>query len=310
MDLVRLRTLRELSLRETMASVAEALFISPSAVSQQIALLEEEVGIELVERRGRGVRLTPAGQRLVEHAGRVIGILEEAKTDLAELKKTISGELRVAAFPSVAATLIPPTMRAMSDRYPDLVTNFEELEPIDSLAALRAWQTDVAIVDDLTTSQGLSEAQVEMLHLLNDRLHVLLPPKHRLAGRPYVNLEELSDERWALDTTSSAYSNVIVGACRGAGFDPAINGRCHGFEVVRAMVEAGCSISINPGLRGREYIGNLVLKEIRPAIIRRIFVTFRRGEMRNPAVAGFVSELRSIVNSMDSRIDVKQLLER
>jgi DNA-binding transcriptional LysR family regulator len=300
MDLARLRTLRELSLRKTMASVAEALLISPSAVSQQIALLEDETGIELVERRGRGVRLTPAGQRLVEHAGRVIGILEEAKTDLAELKKTVAGELRVAAFPSVAASLIPPTIRALSARFPDLMTTFEELEPTDSLAALRAWQTDVAIVDDLTTASGLAEAQVETLHLLDDQLHVLLPPGHRLAERDHVTLEELATERWALDTNSSTYSDVIVKACRDAGFDPIINGRCHSFEVVRAMVEAGCSVSINPGLRGRDYIGSLLLKQIRPAIMRRIFVTFRGGERRNPAVAGFVAELQSVAAAMNS----------
>jgi DNA-binding transcriptional LysR family regulator len=302
MDLARLRTLRELSLRQTMASVAEALLISPSAVSQQIALLEDEAGIELVERRGRGVRLTPAGQRLVEHAGRVIGILEEAKTDLAELKKTVAGELRVAAFPSVAASLIPPTMRAMATRFPDLATTFEELEPMDSLAALRAWQTDVAIVDDLTTAAGMSEAQVEMLHLLDDQLHVLLPPDHKLAGQSHVTLQALAAERWALDTTSATYSHAIVSACREAGFDPIINGRCHSFEVVRAMVEAGCSVSINPGLRGRDYIGRLLLKEIRPAIRRRIFVTFRNGERRNPAVAGFVAELQAVVTSMSNSI--------
>jgi DNA-binding transcriptional LysR family regulator len=298
MDFARLRTLRELSLRKTMAAVAEALLISPSAVSQQIALLEDETGIELVERRGRGVRLTPAGQRLVDHACRVIAILEEAKTDLAELRKTVAGELRVSAFPSVAASLIPPAIRAMSARFPDLAAMFEELEPDDSLAALRAWQTDVAIVDDLTTSAGLSEVQVEMLHLLDDRLHVLLPPNHPLAELPHITLSELAGERWALDTTSATYSNVIVAACREAGFDPVINARCHSFEVVRAMVESGCSVSINPGLRGRDYVGTLRLKEIRPVITRRIFVAFRTGERRNPAVAEFVNELRIVVASM------------
>ncbi|HEV2155542.1 LysR family transcriptional regulator [Bradyrhizobium sp.] len=301
MDFARLRTLRELSLRKTMAAVAEALLISPSAVSQQIAQLEDETGVELVERRGRGVRLTPAGQRLVDHAGRVIGILEEAKTDLAELKKTVAGELRVSAFPSVAASLIPPTIRAMSARFPDLATIFEELEPDDSLAALRAWQTDVAIVDDLTTSASLSETQVEMLHLLDDHLHVLLPRDHPLAERPHLTLPELATERWVLDTTSATYSDVIVGACRNAGFDPIVNARCHSFEVVRAMVEAGCSVSINPGLRGRDHIGTLRLKEIRPIITRRIFVAFRSGERRNPAIAEFVKELRVVANAMTAR---------
>ncbi|WP_166299300.1 LysR family transcriptional regulator [Bradyrhizobium sp. 2S1] len=300
MDFARLRTLRELSLRKTMASVADALFISPSAVSQQIALLEDEVGIELVERRGRGVRLTPAGERLTEHAGRVIGILEEAKTDLAELKRTVAGELRVSAFPSVAASLIPRTMRAMANRFPDLATTFDELEPMDGLAALRAWQTDVAIVDDLTTAPGIPEATVEMLHLLDDSLHVLLPEGHPLADRPYATLRELSEEKWALDTASITYSNVIVKACRDTGFDPVINGHCHGFEVVRALIEAGCSISIIPGLRGRDYVGKLCLKEIRPTIARKIFVAYRRGEKRNPAIAACISELQTVVGSLPS----------
>jgi DNA-binding transcriptional LysR family regulator len=300
MDLSRLRTLRELSLRKTMASVADALLISPSAVSQQIALLEDEVGTDLVERRGRGVRLTPAGERLVEHAGRVIGILEEAKTDMAELKRIVAGELRVSAFPSVAASLMPRTMRAISNRYPALATTFEELEPTDGLAALRAWQTDVAIIDDLTTESGAAEASVETLHLLDDSLHVLLPKEHRLSGRPHVGLHELKDEKWALDTMSSAYSNVLVGACRGAGFEPVINGHCHGFEVVRALIEAGCSVSIVPGLRGRDYIGALCLKEIRPVISRKIFVAYRRGEMRNPAIAAFIEELQNAVSGPSS----------
>ncbi len=297
MDLSRLRTLRELSLRKTMASVATAVHISPSAVSQQIALLEQEAGVELIERRGRGVRLTPAGARLVEHASKVIGILEEAKTDLAELKRTVAGELRVAAFPSVAASLIPRTMKAMAQRFPDLNTTFEELEPMGSLAALRAWQTDVAIVDDLTTASEISEAAVETLHLLDDSLFLLVPNDHYLAGQPYVSLADLSGEKWALDTGSSDYSGVIIGACRSAGFEPMVNGHCHGFEVVRALIETGCSISIIPGLRGRDYLGNLCLKEIRPAISRKIFVSYRRGEKRNPAIAGFIQELQAVVGA-------------
>ena len=106
MDLARLRALRELSIRKTMAAVAEALYVSPSAVSQQIALLEQEVGIALIERRGRGVELTPAGKQLVERAERILIELESARADIAELKKVIAGELRVAAFPSVASAVV------------------------------------------------------------------------------------------------------------------------------------------------------------------------------------------------------------
>lgn len=299
MDFARLRTLRELSLRKTMASVADAILVSPSAVSQQIALLEAEVGIELVERRGRGVSLTPAGERLVEHAERVIAILEEAKTDLAELKRIVAGELRVAAFPSVAASLMPPTIMSVSAKYPALRTTFAELEPAEGLAALRAWQTDVAIIDDLTTRTVMPGPSIETVHLLDDTLHVLMAPTNPLSKRPHVTLSDLREENWALDTTANDYSGVIVQACRDVGFEPMINGRCHGFEVVRAMIAAGCSISIQPGLRWRESTDELIIKALRPAITRRISAAFRRGEGRNPAVRAFVADLRCFAAMTD-----------
>lgn len=170
MDVARLRTLRELAMRQTMAAVAEALRVSPSAVSQQIAQLEAEAGLRLIERRGRRVRLTQAGQRLVAHAERIIAALEDAKTDLAELKQAVAGELRVAAFSSVAAALIPQVMKALERRHAQLTIVLEEMEPVDSLAALRAWQTDVALVDDLTVPPNTAGPNIERVPILEDLL--------------------------------------------------------------------------------------------------------------------------------------------
>ena len=292
-DFSRLRTLRELSLRRTMASVADALLISPSAVSQQIALLESEVGIELVERRGRGVLLTPAGERLAQHASAVIAILEQARTDLAELKRIVAGDLRVSAFPSVAASLIPPTLIAVATRYPALRVVFVEREPADGLAALRAWQTDIAIVDDLTTA-GAPTSGVETTYLLDDRLYVLMSRAHPLSERPHLSLKDLRREKFALDNSAHGYSAAVIGACREAGFEPIVNGMCHGFEVVRALSVAGCSISIQPGLRVFDGPGDVCIRELRPAITRRISAAYRSGELRNPAVKAFMAELAAV----------------
>jgi DNA-binding transcriptional LysR family regulator len=249
MDIARLRTLRELSLRQTMAAVAEALRISPSAVSQQIALLESEAGLRLIERRGRRVRLTQAGQRLVAHAERVIAVLEDAKTELAELKQAVTGELRVAAFSSVAAALIPQAMKALERRHPQLTIVLEEMEPVDSLAALRAWQADVALVDDLTVPASVAEPNIERIPILDDLLYAVLPNAHPLAARAKVAIADLRDERWAMDTAFNTYSDVIIRACQAAGFDPVVNGKCGGFEVVQPLIEQGCSVAILPGLR-------------------------------------------------------------
>lgn len=294
MDLPRLRTLRELAKRQTMAAVAEALYVSPSAVSQQISQLEEEVGVPLVERRGRGVRLTPAGDKLASHADRIFGIVEEAKTDLAELRKTIAGELRVAAFPSVACSLIPVAMKLLADHHPQLNVVLSAMEPSDGLAALRAWQADIALVDDITVEPTSVEGNIDSHYLCEDRLYAILPLAHPLAHRRAVTIGELAHDRWALDTASNVYSDVIRAKCRAAGFDPVVNGFCNGFEVVIALIEGGCSVSVMPGLRLRSFAKNVAIKRLEPETCRRISAATRKGEARNPAIAAFLETLQAV----------------
>lgn len=285
-------------MRQTMAAVAEALRVSPSAVSQQIAQLEAEAGLPLIERRGRRVRLTPAGQRLVAHAERVIAALEDAKTELAEMKQAVVGELRVAAFSSVAAALIPQVMKALERRHSQLTIVLEEMEPIDSLAALRAWQADVALIDDLTVPPGAPEPNIERIPILDDQLYVVLPTGHALAARSRIAIADLRGERWAMDTAFNTYSDVITRACQEAGFDPLVNGKCSGFEVVQPLIEQGCSIAILPGLRVRGRIGKFRVRKLAPEIRRKIFVAFRRGERRHPALAAFLEQLEKSAKAL------------
>jgi DNA-binding transcriptional LysR family regulator len=298
MDVARLRTLRELAMRQTMAAVAEALRVSPSAVSQQIAQLEAEAGLRLIERRGRRVHLTQAGLRLVAHAERIIAALEDAKTDLAELKQAVAGELRVAAFSSVAAALIPQVMKALERRHAQLTIVLEEMEPVDSLTALRAWQTDVALVDDLTVPPNTAGPNIERVPILEDLLYAVLPNAHPLAARSRVAIADLRGERWAMDTAFNTYSDVITKACQAAGFDPIVNGKCGGFEVVQPLIEQGCSIAILPGLRVRHRAGKFCVRKLTPEIRRKIFVAFRRGERRHPAVAAFVDQLQKSAKAL------------
>lgn len=285
-------------MRQTMAAVAEALRVSPSAVSQQIAQLETEAGTQLIERRGRRVRLTQAGQRLVTHAERIIAALEDAKTDLAEMRQAVAGELRVAAFSSVAAALIPQVMKALERRHTQLSIVIDEMEPADSLAALRAWQTDVALIDDLTVPASVPEPNIERIPILEDRLYAVLPNGHPLAARPKIAIADLRQERWAMDTAFNTYSDVIIRACQAAGFDPIVNGKCSGFEVVRRLIEQGCSVAILPGLRVRGRAGRFHVRKLTPEIRRTIFVAFRRGERRNPALAAFLEQLEKSAKAL------------
>ena len=304
MDIVRLRALRELAVRKTMAAVAEALHISPSAVSQQIAQLEDEAGIQLIERHGRGVKLTPAGQKLVSHAETIIGVLQNAKTDLAELKREVTGDLHLAAFPSVAALLGPSSMKSLAKAYPRLTVILEELEPDEALAALRSWQCDVALVDDLTVLNREQEENIEIKQIAQDILYVLLPASHPLTEQLEVQIEDLRAERWALDTASSVYTEVIVRKCRDAGFDPQINGACGSFETVLALIEAGCSVSILPGMRmlhARKYGQGVEFRKLVPEVRRKIFVAYRRGELRSPKVAALLKALQETAAGFEAR---------
>jgi DNA-binding transcriptional LysR family regulator len=291
MDIDRLRALRELSTRHTMAAVAQALFLTPSAVSQQIAQLEEEVGMQLTERQGRGVRLTPAGLALVAHAERILVVLDEARADLAQIQREIAGVLRVAAFPTVAAALLPHAIQQLRSRYPRLEIVFHELEPAEGLAALGSWNADLAFVDNLTSLPGARHKTVDQVPLIEDLLHVLLPLKHRLAQRRTLTLADLKDERWALDSAVSFYGEYIVNLCRRAGYEPQVNAQCRGFEVVRAMVASGCSISMIPGLRLVHALPGVRAIPLRPEARRKIAIAFRHGERNHPAVKVFVEQV-------------------
>jgi DNA-binding transcriptional LysR family regulator len=291
MDIGRLRALRELSIRKTMAAVADILYVSPSAVSQQISLLEEEVGAKLVERRGRGVVLTLAGQHLVKRTERILAEIESARADIAELKSIISGELRVAAFPSVAAALIPKVLHELHRLHPHLIVQFEEMEPAEGLAALRSWQTDVAIIDDLNISPGALDPNVETTPLTKDVFNVMVSKDHRLAERPTVTLQELKNERWAIDTASPAYTQMLTDACQAAGLTPNIVARCKGFEVTIALIREGYGISMLPGLRASHDLEDVWVCKIVPEIRRKISLAFRKGEKRSPALRAFLTQM-------------------
>jgi len=288
MDLGRLRTLRELSIRKTMAAVSEALYVSPSAISQQLTLLEQEVGAPLIERRGRGVVLTAAGQVLVEHAERVFAELETAKADIQKLENLVAGDIRIAAFPSVAAAIMPSAIRDLKRQHPLLNIGFDEMEPEESLSALRTWQTDIAIIDDLNVLAGALDPGIETVPLAEDVFLVMMGREHPLAEKPDVTLNELRDESWVIDTASSNYTSMITQACQGSGFDPRIVARCKGFEVSVALIREHCGISILPGLRASRDLTDVEVRPLKPEIRRRISLAFRKGQGHSPLIRAVV----------------------
>ncbi len=287
MDVNRLLTLFELARCGTMAAAAEALHVTPSAVSQQLAQLERELDMTLTERQGRSVALTPAGEALVRHTDRILAVLDEAKSELARLRSDIAGELRVAAFPSVAVAVLADAVRELQALHPRLHIVVHEMEPQEGLSALGAWRTDVALIDDLAADPGLRHEAFDLLPLAQDTLHVLLPAGHVLAGRSSLRVADLRDANWALDASSSSFGEFIAGLCRRAGFEPRINAHCMGFEMVAAMVASGCSISLASGLRLVKPLAGVKAVRLRPEIQRRILLAYRKGDRHHPATQAF-----------------------
>jgi DNA-binding transcriptional LysR family regulator len=291
MEVGRLRALLELARCGTMAAAAEALFLTPSAVSQQIAQLEEEAGVKLTERIGRGVRLTPAGHALVGHAERVMVVLDEARSELAELRREIAGELRVAAFSSIASAVLPDTVKALQHTYPRLEIVLEEFDPVEGLTALRSWRTDIALIDDLSVVLGDSQESVGVVQVAEDVLYVAVAVDHALSKRPSLSVADLRHENWAIESTWSGFGDVITNLCRRAGYEPRINAKCRGFEMVVAMVASGCSVSMVPGLRLVRPPAGVTWVKLRPEVRRKVYVAYRRGERDHPTIKVFVEEI-------------------
>lgn len=293
MDLNRLLTLRELARCGTMAAAAQSLHLSPSAISQQIAQFELELDTTLTERRGRGVALTPAGEALVRHAERIMGIMDEARSELAQLRHDIAGELRVAAFPSVAVAVLATAVQALKGEHPRLNVVVQEMEPQEGLSALGAWHTDVAIIDDLAADPRGRHDAYELSPLAQDAMHILVPQDHPLAQRPFLRVADLRNESWALDSTYSSFGEFIGNLCRRAGFEPRINAHCTGFEMVAAMVASGCSISIASGMRMVRPLPGVKAIRMRPEIQRKILLACRKGERDHPAIEACLAALQA-----------------
>ena len=291
MNAVRLRVLREVARCGTMAAAAEALFLSPSAVSQQIAQLEMEAGVPLTKRDGRGVRLTPAGLALVSYAERVMEVLDEAKTEMAKYRREIVGELRIAAFPSIASVLLPNTIKSLKQDFPRLCIVVDEMESLDCLAALRSWRADMALVDDLPVMFTDRHEGIDHLPLTEDLLFVLVPEGHELARRESVSIAELRGETWALNTASGAFGDFIISLCRLAGYEPHINAACKSFTMVAAMVSSGCSVSVAPGLRLTQPIQGIRAIRLCPEVRRKTSAAYRSGEKEHPAIRVLLQHL-------------------
>jgi DNA-binding transcriptional LysR family regulator len=247
LNAVRLRVLREVAYRGSISGAAGALSYTQSAVSQQIAALEEEAGMPLLDRHPRGVTLTAAGQTLVGHAEAVLAGLAAAEHALAEIAGLRQGKLRLGAFPTAGATLMPPAIAEFRRVYPDVELSLVEREPEGLLALLGAGELDLALIfrfgEDAEPPGG-----VQLVPLLEDPMYLALPAGHPLAVAQRVRLEQLREEPWVQTSAASACARHVVRSCHAAGFEPRVSFESDDYQTVQGLVAAGVGVALIPRL--------------------------------------------------------------
>ncbi len=287
LDVRRLRVLREFAARGTIAATADALGYTPPAVSQQLAALEREAGVDLLERSGRSRRLTPAGTELVARTEAVLRELEAAEAALARQSTQVAGVLRAAAFPSAHRALLPPAIARLAREHPELQVRTRELEPEDSIPMLKLGELDLVLAQEYPFAPQTADAALERTSLLEDPIRLAAPAGH--AGP--VDLAEHPDVPWVAGRQGSFCHSVVLHVCRRAGFEPRITHFTNDFATAYQLVAAGAGFALVPDLAGPPPPGAEIVATRQAVPSRRIFAAVRAGAGARPAVAACLEAL-------------------
>jgi DNA-binding transcriptional LysR family regulator len=295
LDVRRLRLLREVDRRGSIAAAAQALAFTPSAVSQQLAKLEREVGVPLLDRGPRSVRLTEAGRALVARADDILARIAEAENELRALAHQAgSGTIRLSSFPTAAATVALPAVDLLCGRHPGVEVTVTEADPLVSLARLKAGELDAALLYEYDFVPLPEEEGVELTLLLEEPFLVVLPRGHRAARRRTVALADLADEAWIQGTRRSSCQPFTRRACRAAGFEPKIAFDFDDYQAMQNLVAGGAGVAMAPEMALRTPHPGV---EVRPIAFRppkrRIYAAHVPATA-TPLVEEFLSGLRAV----------------
>jgi DNA-binding transcriptional LysR family regulator len=306
LDLHRLRLLHELHARGTIAAVADALRFTPSAVSQQLAVLEREAGLPLLERAGRGVRLTDAALVLVDHAGALLERADLAQADLAAATGTVAGRGRIASFQSVAFHLAVPAMQALSREAPGLRCELVEAEPEWSLPALAIGDVDLVLADEWEHQPLARLDGVAREDILRDPVHVVLAADHPVLGRhdDAVPLAELEGEAWTSGHHDTAWKSMIERTCRELGdFEPDIRHRTNDAVLSLALVAGGRAVTLLPALVDPGSHPGIAVRPIAGgAVYRNILMATRAADAARPSVQALRAAIRAAAVDVSAKL--------
>jgi DNA-binding transcriptional LysR family regulator len=293
LDVRRLRLLLEVHRRGTIAAAAEALGYTPSAVSQQLAALEREAGVPLLERDGRRVRPTPAAQALLERTQRILADLEEAELELASAHTEPSGVITAGAFPTAAETLLIPACAELRMRHPKIVPAIHQILPEPGIDQLRNGQLDLLIAKRYDHVPAPAAGGLVAHELLTEKLVVAVLDGHPAAGR-VTKLARFAQDDWIAGDASTVFGEVVQRACQAAGFEPRIAHRAEDLAIQQSLVRAGFGVALMPPLTGGNPMPGVAFVPLAdPDPSRHIYALTRRGAEQRPEIAALLQSLTS-----------------
>ena len=283
LDVRRLRLLRELKIRGTLAEVAEALQYSPSSVSQQLALLEKEAGVELLRKTGRRVQLTPQAEVLVAHTSQLLETLEQAEADLAASLTTVTGTVRIAVFQSAALALMPDALTRMSSSYPEVRVEMTQREPETALHETWARDFDLVIAEQYPGHAAPHYAELDRVALTRDAIRLAVPPPtpERDAIRALADTAGLP---WVMEPRGAASRHWAEQACRSAGFEPDVRFETADLQAQIRLIESGNAVALMPDLVWTGRGTSAQLLDLPGDPHRTVFTSVRRSSARRPAL--------------------------
>jgi DNA-binding transcriptional LysR family regulator len=294
LDVRRLKVLKEVAAKGSFSAAAESLAYTQSAVSQQIAALEREAGTTLVDRGARGIRLTDAGRALVTHADEILARLGAAEAELEAIAGLRGGRVRLAAFPTAGATVVPLAVKAFITQHPAVELRLFEREPEDAVPMLKAGDLDIAMSIGYP---GVGVAHqptdgVEEIALFDDPMYLAMAPDHRLAGRSRVRLSDFAEDPWIHSACKGACGAVALRALHDAGFEPDVVFETDDYNVAQGLVAAGMGVTLLPEMSLANARDDLVIKAVgSQAPCRRVMACLVEGAYRSPATEAMLEVL-------------------
>lgn len=309
LNINRLQLLREVANRKTIAATADAFFMTPSAVSQQLSVLEREAGVPLLKKAGRGVELTSAGNLLVKNSEEIFAAIERAEAQLIDTSKGLSGNVKISAFPTSQRALVVPSVVTLQKNHPNLHLHVQDLEPEYSLPMLGAGELDVAVYYEWNVLPTIPAKGIETYTLVTENVYLGMPATHPLAKvKRSIGISELSDENWIVGRESTSMLQFVSAATAQAGFSPRASFQSMDFDVILTAVEAGLGIALVPPLAFMETTSHkqkVVYKSLAELHLHRTAkVAARKGSEFNPLIKEVLRTFQAQASSTQYQLDL------